>query len=386
MSNRRRVALIVEMSGVYGRRILEGIAKYQRTHQLWSVFLEQRELRAPPPPWLLHRPWDGIICRSTTPALARAFLRRGIPAVDMNDLHGNLGLPRVGSDMAAIGRMGGEHLLDRGFRAFAFCGFSREAWSAGRCRGFRETLHEAGFDCAVYESAWHGPHVPVWDKDQQRLAVWLRGLPKPLGLMTCNDLRGQQVLNACHSLDLNVPEEMAVVGVDNEQVLCELCDPPLSSVAPNPERIGYEAAALLDRLMGGGIAPADEMLIPPLAVVARHSSDVTRIDDPDVAAALSFIRKNACSGMSVEQVVAHVAVSRSILERRFRKHVGHSPQAEIRRVQLNRVKQLLVESDLSLESIARLAGYIHPEYMSVVFKRVTGTTPGQYRRQNQLRA
>lgn len=385
MLDRPRVALIVEMSGVYGRQILEGVAQYQRTHQPWSVFLEQRELRAPPPPWLLRRPWDGIVCRSTTPALARAFLRRGIPAVDLNDLYGDLGLPRIGSDMRAIGRLGAEHLLERGFRHFAFCGFSRETWSDGRCEGFGETVRQAGYECAVYESAWHGPHVPAWDKDQQRLAAWLHSLPTPLGLLACNDLRAQQVLNACHTLEVHVPEEMAVVGVDNEQVLCELCDPPLSSVAPNPERIGYEAAALLDRLMAGAAAPVDALLIPPRAVIARQSSDITRIDDPDVAAALTFIRQNACSGASVEQVVAHVAVSRSILERRFRQHVGHSPQTEIRLVQLKRVKQLLAETDLSLDAIARLAGYLHPEYMSVVFKRTTGATPGQYRAQLHVR-
>ncbi len=386
MPDHPRVALIVEMSGAYGRQILEGIAKYQRSHQPWSVFLEQRELRAPPPPWLLRRPWDGIICRSTTPALARAFLRRGIPTVDLNDLHGNLHLPRIGSDMAAIGSTGAEHLLERGLRNFAFCGFSHEAWSDGRRDGFCARVREAGFDCAVYESAWHGPHVPAWDKDQQRLGAWLCSLRKPVGLLACNDLRGQQVLNACHSLDLDVPEEVAVVGVDNEQVLCELCDPPLSSVAPHPERIGYEAAALLDRLMAGVPATTAELLIPPVGVVARQSSDITRVDDPDVAAALTFIRKHACTGVTVDQVVAHVAVSRSILERRFRKHVGHSPQTEIRRVQLKRVEQLLMQTDLSLEAIARLAGYLHPEYMSVVFKRVMGITPGHYRQQHQLRS
>jgi LacI family transcriptional regulator len=385
MSERPRVALIVEMSGVYGRQILEGIAKHQRSHRPWSVFLEQRELRAPPPPWLLRRPWDGIICRSTTRSLAQAFLRRNIPAVDLNDLQGGLGLPRIGSDMRAIGRVGGEHLLERGFRHFAYCGFSRETWSDGRREGFCEVVRQASLECAVYESPWHGRNVPAWDKDQQRLAAWLRGLPKPLGLMACNDVRGQQVLNACHMVEVHVPEEIAVVGVDNERVLCELCDPPMSSVAPNPERIGYEAASLLDRLMAGQKLAADEMLIPPLGVVARQSSDITRIDDPDVAASLTFIRQNACSGASVEDVVAHVAVSRSILERRFRKHVGHSPQTEIRRVQLKRVKQLLTETDLSLEAIARLAGYVHPEYMSVVFKRVTGATPGQYREQTRLR-
>jgi LacI family transcriptional regulator len=376
-----RVALIVEMSGTYGREILAGIARYQRSHQPWSVFLEERELRAPLPPWLLRQRWEGIICRSTTRALAQAFRRRRIPAVDLNDLYGGLGLPRIWSNMEAIGRLGAEHLLERGFRHFAFCGYSGETWSAARRDGFVARVSRGGSTCAVFESAWHGRQAPAWDQDQEQISRWLGGLPRPLGLMACNDLRGQQVLNACRLAGVGVPEEVAVVGVDNEVVLCELCDPPLSSVAPNAERIGYEAAELLDKLMAGGRPPARERLIEPIGVVARQSTDVLSIDDPEVAAAVRFIRERACGGLRMEQVLRHVAVSRSLLERRFRKYLGRSPQGEIRMVRIKRVKQLLAETDLSLVAIAQLAGFVHPEYMSVVFKRFTGQTPRAYRRQ-----
>lgn len=376
-----RVALIVEMSGIYGRQILQGIARYVRSHRPWSIFLEQRELRAPTPPWLLKRPWDGVICRSTDRRLARMLLKRKIPTVDLNDLYGDLGLPRIYSDMHAIGRLGAEHLLERGFHQFAFCGFKGETWAAQRRDGFAETIHAAGYRCDVYESPWHGRHVPEWGEDQNKIARWIQSLPKPLGLMACNDVRGQQVLNACRSVDVAVPDETAVVGVDNEEVLCELCDPPLSSVAPNPERIGYEAAELLDQLMAGDKPLPEQRLIEPLGLVMRQSSDVLGIDDTEVAAAMRFIRENACNGMSVDDVVSHLAVSRSLLERRFRKFLRRSPQEEIRLMQMKRVKQLLAETDLSLNDIAKLAGYEHPEYMSVVFKRMTGQTPGDYRRQ-----
>jgi LacI family transcriptional regulator len=378
-----RVALIVEMSGIYGRQILQGIARYIRSHKPWSIFLEQRELRAPPPPWLLRHQWDGIICRSTDWALARKLLRRKIPAVDLNDLYGGLGLSRICSDMRAIGKLGAEHLLERNFRQFAFCGFN-ETWSALRRDGFVETVRAAGFSCDVYESPWHGRNVPEWDEDQERMARWIRTLPKPLGVMACNDVRGQQVLNACRSVDVAVPDEAAVVGVDNEEVLCELCDPPLSSVTPNPERIGYEAAELLDRLMSDGIGTVEERLITPLGVVMRQSTDVLGIDDPDVAAAARHIREDACNGLTVDDLVSRLSVSRSLLERRFRRCLRRSPQQEIRLVQLKRVRQLLTETDLTLDAIARLAGYEHPEYMSVVFKRLTGQTPGDYR--GQIRA
>jgi LacI family transcriptional regulator len=303
-----------------------------------------------------------------------------LAAVDLNDLYPGLGLPRIWSDMQAIGRLGAEHLLERGFQHLAFCGFSGETWSYGRRDGFCTAVRGAGFDASAYESPWLAHHAPDWDKDQRRIVNWIRSLPKPLGVMACNDVRGQQVINACRNAGVVVPEEVAVLGVDNEQVLCELCDPPLSSVAPNPRRIGFEAAELLDRLMKGERVPNEERTIEPLGVVTRQSTDVLRIDDADMAGALRLIRERACSGVTVEEVADHVAVSRSLLERRFRKYLGRSPQVEIRLAQLKRVKQLLAETDLSLEAIAPLAGYVHPEYMSVVFKRLVGQTPGEYRR------
>jgi LacI family transcriptional regulator len=381
MAHIPRVALIVEMSGIYGRQILRGIAAYVRSHKPWSIFLEQRELRAPPPPWLLRREWDGIICRSTDRALARKLLKRKIPTVDLNDLYGGLGLTRICSDMRAIGLLGAEHLLERNLRQFAFCGFEDETWSALRRDGFCDAVRAAGYACDVYESPWHGHHVPEWGEDQERMARWIRTLPKPLGLMACNDVRGQQVLNACRAVDVAVPEEVAVVGVDNEEVLCELCDPPLSSVTPNPERIGYEAAELLDHLMASGAAVVEERFIAPLGVAMRQSTDVLGIDDPDVVAAVRHIRENACNGLTVDDLVASLSVSRSLLERRFRRCLRRSPQQEIRLVQLKRVRQLLTETNLTLDAIANLAGYEHPEYMSVVFKRLTGQTPGEYREQ-----
>jgi LacI family transcriptional regulator len=208
-------------------------------------------------------------------------------------------------------------------------------------------------------------------------------MPRPAGVMACNDMRGQHVLDACQRVRLGVPEQVAVIGVDDDVLLCELCDPPLSSVVPNAERIGYEAAALLDRLMAGEKPPREEWRIEPLGVTTRQSSDVLAIDDPNVASAVRYIREHACRGATVPDVLQHVPLSRTILERRFRKYLGRSPQAEIRAVQLKRVQQLLAETDLRLERIAELAGFEHPEYMSVVFKRQTGQTPGEYRRQAQ---
>jgi len=253
---------------------------------------------------------------------------------------------------------------------------------ANRLAGFRKTVAEVNADVAVLEGPWDSSSVMTWEEQQNQLCDWLGELPRPVGILSCNDMRGQHVLDACRRIDAAVPEEVSVIGVDNDELICDLCDPPLSSVMPNPQRIGYEAAALLNKLMNGDAPRTSVQLIEPIGVVTRQSTDVLAIDDPLVASAVKYIRHHACDGISVVDVLKHVPVSRSILERRFRKYIGRSPQSEIRSVQLKRVKQLLRETDLPLERIAGLSGYDHPEYMSVVFKRELGITPGQYRTRN----
>ena len=377
-----QVALIIETSVIYGRRILAGIARYLRSHHRWSVFIEQHELGTPPPAWLTSGRWDGILSRPTDHVMARLFRRMNVPVVDLNDLHENLDLPWVGSDHVAIGQMGALHLIERGFRNFAFCGFADELWSRRRFEGFCSAVHQTGVSTSLYETPWRGPHIPRWDHDIEQIAKWVRSLPKPVGIMTCNDVRGLHLLDACSRAGTLVPEEVAVVGVDNEEIMCELCSPPLSSVAPNPELIGYAAAELLDALMMGKSPQRQRISNDPIRVFCRQSSDVMAVSDWAVASAARFMREHALHGCRVSDVLEKVNISRAALEKRFRRHLNRSPKQEIRRIQLERIKQLLVETDFTLETIAELAGFEHPEYMSVLFKRETGQTPGKYRSQS----
>lgn len=380
MSSRPHVALIVETAIHYGREVLQGVTRYLRSRpQAWSVFLEQGELFTSPPSWLRRWRGDGVICRKTSRPLAAALKRARIPVVDLTDSSLLEALPRIESNQRAIGILAADHLLERGFDRFAFCGFNDQAWSIARRDAFVARLRERGHACDIWESVWTGPRARAWEREQDRIVAWLRSLPRPVGVMACNDMRGQHVLDACQRIDLAVPEEAAVIGVDDDRLLCNLCHPPLSSVVPNAERVGYEAAALLDRLMAGEKPPGTPVTVEPLGVKTRQSTDVLAIDDADVAAVVRLIRERACTGLSMKEVMRSAAMSRSVLERRFREQLGHSPQAEIRSVQIKRVKQLLAESDLPLARIAALAGYPHPEYMSVVFKRETGQTPGRYR-------
>ncbi|HTN74008.1 MAG TPA: DNA-binding transcriptional regulator [Pirellulaceae bacterium] len=377
---RRRVLLMIETSLAYGRDLLRGINRYVVEHGPWSLYLDQRELMSQPPDWLARWDGDGIISRWTTPELANQFRAMPTPVVDLTDVYGNLGLAHLWTDNIAVGELAARHLLERGFRHFAFCGYSNHDWSRRRMRGFEQTLRDAGHDCSILESTWQTLLMPNWDEQQEAIGAWLRDLPKPLGVMACNDMRGQQVLDACRRFDLAVPEEVAVIGVDNDELLCILCDPPLTSVTPNPERIGYEAAALLDRFMQGEARVASEILVEPIGIATRQSTDILAIDQPQVSAALRYIREHACQGISVGDVLKHVPIARSVLERQFRHYLSRSPQEEIRGVQMKRVCQLLAETDLALAQIAALTGFQHAEYLSVVFKRLTNETPGHYRK------
>ena len=381
---RRRVLLMIETSLAYGRGLLRGINRYVVEHEPWSLHLDQRELMAQPPAWLARWDGDGVISRWTTPELAASFRDLQMPVVDLTDVYGDLGLPHLWTNHHTVGELAAQHLLERGFRHFAFCGYSNHDWSRRRFVGFEETLRAAGRSCVKLESQWDTFVTQSWDEQQEAIGGWLRELPKPLGVMACNDMRGQHVLDACRRFDLASPEEVAVIGVDNDELLCILCDPPLTSVQPNAERIGYEAAALLDACMQGATMVAEQRLIEPVGIVTRQSTDVLAIEQPQVSAALRYIREHACEGISVSDVLKHVPMARSVLERQFRRYLGRSPQEEIRQMQLKRACQLLAETDLALAQIAPLTGFLHAEYLSVVFKRLTGETPGQYRKRVNL--
>jgi LacI family transcriptional regulator len=377
--------LRIDATGIHGRRILDGIARHLRTCPFWSIDLDLCELTGPTPSWLLRWRGDGVICRALTAPFLKWLAKADIPAVNLNDAEQDgHGFPWIHSDDLAIGRLAAGHLLERGFRHVAFFGFVEQGWSVRRREGFRGALDgRAGF-CGAYEVAWQShPYSHPWEREKHGMCRWLVSLPRPLGLLACDDLLGQQVLDACHRIGAAVPEEIAVLGVDDDSLLCELSQPPLSSVRPDSERIGYEAASLLDRLMAGERPASAERLVAPLSICTRRSTDVLAIDDPVIAAAACYIRENACRGATMRDVLREVPMSRTVLEQRFRRYLGHSPRAEMRAVQLKRVRQLLAETDLPLDRIARLAGYKHPEYLNVVFKRLMGQTPGQYRSEVQ---
>ena len=374
------VALIVETSTHYGRELLAGITAYIREHRRWSVFLEQLELDSPPPPWLDTWDGDGAIVRTTHPTLLAHLAARKVPTIDLSDRGPPVGLPRVNSDDRLIGRVAADHLIERGYRHFAFYGFTDELWSDRRREGYIARLAEEGFACETRITPWHGR---AWEAEQDQTAGWLAGLPGPVGVLATNDLRGQQLLDSCRRAGLAVPEQVGVVGVDNDHLLCGLCDPPLSSVRPDTVRVGYLAAEWLAGMMAGRTVPEVEV-VPPLDVAARLSTDALAVGDRGTAAAARYVREHACDGLTVPDVVRHTGLSRSELERRFRRYLGRSPHEEINRVRLERICQLLTETNLKVHQIAERAGFVHPEYLCVFFKRITGKTPEAFRAETAI--
>ncbi len=387
MPRRPRVALLVESSRAYGQGLLRGIAAYVRTHRPWSIYQQERTMSDDAPAWLQGWQGDGVIARIESQSLIRAVRKLNIPTIDLRGMHTLPGIPLIETNDRIVTQLAVDHLLERGFHHFAYCGFQGANFSVRRMGYFVSFVRVAGFEPHIYEMAARPGAVGVTNRVEsmglmyeRAVADWIESLPKPVAIMACNDVRGQQVLNACRDRGIAVPDDASVIGVDHDELICELCDPPLSSVEPNTQKIGYEAAAMLERMMTGETAQPRKTFIEPLGIVARMSTDVLATRDRQVAAALRFIRENACNGIGVEDVLEHVHISRSTLERRLIKIVGRSPKAHITRVQIDRVKQLLHSTDFNLVKIARLTGYPHHETMCSIFKRETGFTPGEYRR------
>jgi len=405
-----RVVLFLYPQAGYDRGILQGIVRYARAHGPWIFYLAGEEPGLPLPKTeavsgapistihvdevhrRMHLPdlrrWGptGIIGRLQSPEIAKKALAPGVPviAMDLSDEQLAAGGPiskvsEIRPDSQEAGRMAAEHLLGRGFKSFGYCGYAGRAWSRRRCEGFCDRLEKAGFRCAVFQPPKRKKPL-LWQRERKPVTAWLRSLPKPVGIMACNDLRGRQVLEASTLGEMPVPDDVAVVGVDDDQLVCELSNPPLSSVVLNAEQGGYRAAELLDALMFRRRRKPQLIKVEPLWVVARQSTDVLAVEDQAVATALRYIRENARAPIGVDNVVEQLDVSRRALEIRFKQSLGRSIRAEIQRMRLGWAKQLLVETNLPVARVAEAAGFNSLSYLSRVFRREVGETLSQYRR------
>lgn len=391
MRRRKSVALLIETSNAYARGLLEGIVKYHREHDAWSIYLPEQERGAAPPAWLKNTRLDGAIARIETDRIAKAVSSLKIPVVDVSSARRVANIPWIETDDPAIAKLAFDHLYERGFRHFAFCGPRGLNWSRWRREGFAACCKQAGAKCHTYQTPSPFRTASLSTK-QAELASWLTHLPKPIGLFCAYDITAQVILDHCRNQSIAVPEQIAVLGVDNDPMLCELARPSLTSIAPDAVGAGYFAAQWLDQAMGNrkpsktvgfsnGFSTPFQ-LMPPLGLVLRQSTDITAVADVLVAKAIQFIRDHACDGIQVTDVLRHVALSRRMLETRFVSAIGKTPHAMISMIRLTRVQELLQQTDLSVDAIAQKAGFQHVEYMSVAFRKAFGQPPGRYRRQH----
>jgi LacI family transcriptional regulator len=314
-----------------------------------------------------------------------------LPVVELFERNQRAHFPRILPDDQVTGQLAAEYFFNRGFRNFGFFGDGTMAWVREREAGYRREL-ERLFQSRIADESQtfnyfsferKGRSVAgAMSKSHRRqsaaMADWLVSLPKPTCVLAANDLWGFELVQAAREPGLHVPDDVAVLGVDNEELLCEMSHPPLSSVRIGGEQMGQAAVALMERLLDGEAVPTDPPRVAPLGVVTRQSTDVLAVQDPEVAAALRYIRRHAAEGLSVKQMLDSVAVNRRTLERRFVKVLGHTPLEEIRRVRLERVKELL-QTDLPIYEVAKRSGFATAEYLATSFQQSTGMTPRQYR-------
>jgi LacI family transcriptional regulator len=369
------VALLIETSRSFPRNVVRGIGDYARVHGPWLFYLPA-EMPVRSLPSKAEWDGDGIIAQTHRDAsFIRAMSESGKPVVSLTGPPGVGGLHQVLPNQDAVAELAMAHFRDRGFVRFAYCGTPGERVWPTTGEAFKRLAESSGCTCEIYQAAYV-PGAPTLRL--ANLADWLKSLKPPVALLAASDGRAREVLDACRLAGLHVPEEIAVLGVNDDEMICEMANPPLSSVIHNARRIGYEAAAMMHRLIAGKKVMAD-IVVDPLGVHARQSTDLLAIEDPEVATAVRFIRENACARIRVEDVLEQVALSRRALEKRFRAAVGRPPHMEIRRVQLERVKELLVTTEYKLEKIAELTGFSTAQYLAGLFHRVVKVTPGAWR-------
>lgn len=375
---------------------MSGIAKYIHVHGPWSCFIEERELHDGIPDWLKHVPINGIIARIDSERTARELLHLGRPVIDVRASVRFKQIPAFVTDPRAVMQMASDFFLQAGFRHFAFCGYEGIPFSDERGAALADYLATHGYTSHTFYPLRRSPttgrrvvNPPLTLlqaveqsglENEKAIAAWLRKLPHPLALVACNDICGQQVLNACREYGINVPGEVAVMGVDDDEVLCTISEPPLSSIKPDAERLGSEAAALLDAMMKGKRVDASLVRIPPLWIVERASTDVVAIEDPVTVRALRYIRNHVAEGINVKDVLSNLGCSRTDLGVRFRHWLNTSVWAEIVRLRLDRACSLLRQTNLGLAKIARQSGFRDAPTFCRLFRKHLGQTPTQYRR------
>lgn len=375
-----KVAILVDCSSGWGRRLIRGIANYGLKAGNWQLLVEEKSQNEP-----LHLPhdWqgDGIIARVSDQKLYKELIATGKPIINISGIRlKGVELPRVSTDYDAAAALAVQHFHERGFQHLAYCGQTHRAHEKRHCQAFLQAAEARALGCHVFNSKLPATRH-TWDAKRAELLHWLEALPKPIGVFTWGTRRGRDLLNLCNEFNIPAPESIAVLAGDDDELLCEVCHPPMSAIITPAETIGHEAAHMLDTLMHGQSLKTESTLLPPTDVHTRLSTDTLAIADPALNNAIRFIRDNIRKPIQVYDIANEAQLSRRALERRFANLIGHSPAKEISNARLALAKKLLRETRLSIADIAAKSGYSTPEYMIRVFQKDSGLSPLKYRAQ-----
>ena len=379
------VLVSIEDSRAYGRGLLRGISQYARIHGPW-LFITRPDFyhggRSNGNLFyhLTEGDIDGVIMREMRGKDMLKALERNVPIVVASHLTLETTLPFIVTDCEMIGRMGAQHFLDRGFQHLAYCGMGDVFWSERRQKGFTKAVMQAGCKIHVYPLP-RTKRNRAWSKEQAIIAKWLRQLPKPVAVMACTDDRARDVVEACQLAGLPVPEEVAVLGVDNDELVCDLAGVPISSVALNLQKAGYESAELLDGLMKRRKVGKRQVVVSPTHVEVRRSSDVFAVEDPHVAKALNFINNHVNEPLQVSDVARAMALSERHLYDRFQQTLGWSVGKQIVMMRTARICWLLENTKLSVREVALAMGLPGDSHLARYFERQKGVGPTEWRKQ-----
>ncbi len=379
----KRIMVVHPVSDPLLVPFLHGISRYAREQNSWILQINP-EMHTLGLRHLEHWPGDGVIASLNTPKDAATAKFVPQPMVNLSGAVRDTGVPRVMVDQAAMGRLAAEHLLSCGLSNFGYYGEKNIWYSQLRKRGFLERLAREGHSCAVLEWSTAFDRRHPWYQWLEPLERWLRTLPLPVGLLAVHDYAGTIVIDTCIRLGLRVPEDVAVIATGNDVIACEFCEVPLSSVARNSSGVGYQAAALLDRLMAGKPPPPEDVLMPPEGVVQRRSTEVIAVNDAQIAAVVKYIHEHLDDPLTVGALGRKATISRRALDLRFQKHLGCTPGDYIARKRVDRAKRLLLSKDRpKLQHIAKACGFSSPRHFRDVFQRLTGVTPSEFRQRDE---
>jgi len=381
------ILLGIEDSRAYGRGLLRGISKFARIHGPWLFrtrpeFYRSGSQISPRLSDLKQVRFDGVITRELSPSQMRQILALGVPVIVASHMTLEPTLPCILTNCEAIGKMAAHHFLERGFRHFGYCGLEEMFWSSRRAASFTAVIREAGYRVHHYRQP-RAKRDRLWGQEQFHMAKWLEQLPKPIAIMACTDDRARDLVEACEMAGLNVPEEVAILGVDNDHLVCDLAGVPISSVALNTEQAGYEAAELLAQRMAGKKVKRQQILVSATHVEVRRSTDILAIEDRHVARAVHFINTHAQEPLQVSEVAREVALSERQLYERFQRALGRSVHEQIRMARIARICWLLTNTDLSILQIALAMGMPDDKHLARYFRRQHGIPPSQWRKQYQ---